>query len=101
MNAKDEILKILNGEEILAISIGAKGHIDDPPSPFFYDGENIKTALEILDYEFNEGHGAEEGYDVYVWTEHKVIFKHVYEGSEKYVWVPRNPSRIIPLPLGC
>ncbi|MDY6959441.1 MAG: hypothetical protein SVK08_09820 [Halobacteriota archaeon] len=68
MNAKNEILEIVDGEEILAISIGAKGHIDDPPSPFFYPAQNIKTALYILDYEFNDGHGAEEGSEEYVWV---------------------------------
>jgi len=100
MNAKDELIELTAGEIIEAICIGAKGWDEDPESPEFYPKENVEEALKKLDFEFDCGYGGEEGYRLYAWTPTKVIIKSVYDGSESYEIVPRNPESIMPKAYG-
>ena len=101
MNAKKEILSLTENEEILAISIGEKGWGDRPEGETYFSGKNINTALDILDFEFDDGFGGEEGYNLYVWTKNWIIIKSCYDGSENYCKVPRNPNKeILPESFG-
>ena len=99
MNAKKEILKLANGEKILAISLGPKGNDECARQIFFKGPEQVQDALDILDFEFDAGFGGENGFAVLVWSETKVIFKQTYDGSESYVAIPRNPDKEI-MPRG-
>ena len=102
MNAKKEILELLDGDKIEAICLG---DIDYDyirnTIPDFYKGERIKNALKNLDFEFNAGYGSEEGYSLYVWSKNWIIVKGTYDGSEWYVKIPRNPTdKILPESIG-
>ena len=102
MNAKKEILELLDGDEIEAICLGV---IDIDYSrnakPDFYKGERIKDALKKLDFEFDAGYGGEEGYPLYIWSKNWIIVKGTYDGSEWYVKIPRNPiDKILPESIG-
>ena len=46
----------------------------------------------VLDVEFDDGYGISEGPDVLVWTEDRVYFPVVYDGSEWLESAPRNPT---------
>jgi hypothetical protein len=45
-----------------------------------------------LDVEFDDGYGGSEGPDVLIWTETRVYFPVVYDGSEWLSSAPRNPQ---------
>ncbi len=98
MNAKTELLKLADGETILAIGLGEKGyrHSDQPPdlNARNYIGQQVEQALDILDFEFDSSFGGEEGYSLYAWTKTKVIVKGTYDGSEWYEAIPRNPPKV-------
>ena len=102
MNAKEKLLELTSGEEIEAICIGEKGYNyeDETDKPLFFPKSNIEEALKLLDFEFDSGYGGEEGYRLYAWTKTKVIIKSVYDGSEAYKVVPRNPETIMPVAYG-
>jgi hypothetical protein len=44
-----------------------------------------------LDREFNDDYGGSEGEPVLIWTEERVYFPVVYDGSEWLGSAPRNP----------
>lgn len=95
MNAKKEILELVNGEEIEAICLGAKGS-DLDAEVQFYPKHMVDEALKELDFDFDCGYGGKEGYNLFVWTKNKVIIKSVYDGSEVYHAIPRNPEAVMP-----
>jgi hypothetical protein len=45
-----------------------------------------------LDVEFDNGYGGSEGPQVLIWTEERVYFPAVYDGSEWLGSAPRNPT---------
>lgn len=96
MNAKNVILELTNGEEIEAIMLGCIGWLDDKHENTFYPKNMVEEALKVLDFEFDEDFGGENGYRLFAWTKSKVIIKTVYDGSEEYVAIPRNPSDVVP-----
>ena len=99
MNAKKELLELAGGEEIEAIFIGSKGYCysDDEFKPEFFGAERVDEALKMLDFEFDDGFGGEEGYRLFAWTKSWVIIKSVYDGAEDYHKIPRNPTKeVIP-----
>lgn len=100
MNTKDEILELTKGEVIEAICIGSKGWGDEKEKPTFYPKHMIEEALQVLDFEFNNGFGGEEGYRIFAWTPTKVIIKTVYDGAEAYKVIPRNPEEVMPQAYG-
>lgn len=105
MNAKNEILRLLGGEKIIAISLGKHpddDHVKEAKNPYgYFENDNIVLALEALDFEFDDSFGGENGYPVLVWTETKIIVKGCYDGSEWYVMLPRNPDRhYVPTSIG-
>lgn len=88
-------------EEIEAIVIAHPYDWDKGNKKRYFEGkENINFALRLLDFEFNDGYGSEEGFNVYAWTKTKVIFKLEYDGSERYAYLPRNPVNIFPHSVG-
>jgi len=97
VNAKKELLELTEGEEILAISIGSKGYdwgLDvGERQPLYFSGGKVVDAFKLLDFEFDEGYGGEEGHSLYVWTKTKVIVKGTYDGAEWYEAIPRNPDK--------
>lgn len=97
MNAKDELLKLAEGEVIEAIFIGSKGYCysDDEFKPEFFGADKVEEALKRLDFEFYDGFGGEEGHRIFAWTKSWVMFKSVYDGAEIYHKIPRNPSQDI------
>ena len=100
MNAKKEILELLDGDEIEAICLGAIDYSRNA-KPDFYKEERIKDALKKLDFEFDAGYGGEEGYPLYIWSKNWIIIKGTYDGSEWYVKIPRNPTdKILPESIG-
>lgn len=101
MNAKKEILELCGDETIEAICIGTIGYgVHSPKNPQFYSRENVNEALKLLDFEFDSSFGSENGYRLLAWTKTKVIIKVIYDGSETYEVVPRNPEVIMPEPYG-
>ena len=46
----------------------------------------------VLDVEFDDDYGISEGPAVLVWTEDRVYFPVVYDGSEWLGSAPRNPT---------
>ena len=102
MNAKKEILELLDGDKIEAVCLGTIGYdYIRNTKPDFYEGKRIKDALKKLDFEFNAGYGSEEGYSLYVWSKNWIILKGTYDGSEWYVKIPRNPTnKILPESIG-
>lgn len=94
MNAKKELLKLADGENILAISMGELGCLlDEQKHPNYFKGkQKVEEALKILDFDFDSGYGVEEGYSLYAWTKTKVIVEGTYDGAEWYESIPRNPT---------
>jgi len=67
----------------------------------YRDVEKTEEAnLDALDIEFNSGYGGEEGPRFFVWTEDRVYFKQLYDGSESIASVPRNPCDEKPAFIG-
>ena len=100
MNAKEEILELLEGDEIEAICLGDFG--DEERDLEFYGHDKIEEALKELDFEFFDGFGAEEGYSLFVWSKNWIIIKSTYDGSEWYRRIPRNPDdKFKPVAMGC
>ena len=100
MTAKEEILDLIEGDEIEAISI------DDGKSktPLFFGKDKINEGLKWLDREF-EGHSGVFRYNdepaVYVWTREWVVVQEVYEDTRGYTRIPRNPNKkICPASVG-
>lgn len=56
-------------------------------------GDVVGTTLtdEEMDQEFDDGFGGAEGVGFTLWTEKRVYFPVVYDGSEWVGSVPRNP----------
>lgn len=100
MNAKEEILELIKDEEIEAICIGTIGSSWDESTPTFYPKQMVQEGLKELDFEFDDDFGGEEGYRLLVWTPTKVIIKSIYDGSEEYEVVPRNPEKMMPRAYG-
>lgn len=53
--------------------------------------EQLKMTDAELDREFDDGYGGAEGCSFTIWTETRVYFPVVYDGSEWISSVPRNP----------
>lgn len=95
MNAKNELLELAGGEEILSISLGEKGWAFNDAPLRFYPKAKVPQALELLGFEFNDDFGVQEGYSLYAWTRNWIILKGTYDGSEWYERIPRNPNKEI------
>ncbi len=92
-NAKEEILELLEKESIEAIRLGQKGwDYNDKPPRQYSTAREIEEALRILDFEFSDGFGSENGYSLWVWSKSWIITKGCYDGSEWYTRIPRNPN---------
>jgi hypothetical protein len=52
---------------------------------------SIEAIQKEIDYDFDAGYGAEEGFAFTAWTADRVYFPACYDGSEWITWVPRNP----------
>jgi hypothetical protein len=48
-------------------------------------------ARALLDYEWDEGFGAQDCHDFYAWTESLVLCVHEYDGATYVQSFPRNP----------
>lgn len=99
VNAKEEILNLLKGDEIEAISICFKK--TDFNTHKFFDKDHIEEALKLLDYDFDSDYGGEECDRICVWSKNWIIVKCEYDGSEWFRKIPRNPNpRYIPEAFG-
>lgn len=87
-------------EEIQAVVIGNMGwpdYGDHALSPLAKDRTNWNRVLTwseaapILDYEFDDGHGAPECQAITAWTAFRVFFVVQYDGATALHSVPRNP----------
>ena len=57
-------------------------------------------SLEDLDIDFDSSYGSESGPRFYLWTENRVYFKQIYDGSESVTSVPRKPTDEVPPYVG-
>lgn len=89
MNAKDEILRL--AKDIGNIEAIRMINKNTQETKLFLQ-DQIKDALKIIDYEFDDGLGIEEGPVLVVWTIDSIIFKHEYDGAENFVAIPRHPT---------
>lgn len=64
----------------------------DNGEAFPEDVVSLTLTDEQLDAEFDDGYGGSEGAPFTVWTEKRVYFPVVYDGSEWVGSVPRNPN---------
>jgi hypothetical protein len=53
---------------------------------------SVAPDEDALDIPFDPGYGGSEGPDVLIWTERRVYFPVVYDGSEWLASAPRNPQ---------
>ena len=52
-----------------------------------------QTAQKYMkDWRFSGGFGSQTCYDVYIWTNKRVISVHEYDGSTGLISVPRSPE---------
>ena len=51
-----------------------------------------EIAKPLLDYDFDNGYGAQECNDIYIWTKDYVFYIKEYDGSTCLDWIPRNPN---------
>ena len=65
-----------------------------------YDSAKIGESIDDLDIEFKSGYGGENGPRFFVWTEDRIYFKQIYDGSESIASVPRNPCNETPSYIG-
>jgi len=91
--------------EIEAISLrvprGAPWLDSDQAEVLFFDKNEVEKGLRRLDFEFDNGYGAEQGYTLYAWFKDWIIVKGVYDGSEWYQAIPRNPNKeVVPESIG-
>ncbi len=103
MNAKEELLRLADGELIIAILLdGRYCNADAPIESRLFEGEvEVRIALKTLDFEFDSSYGLEEGCSLYAWTKTKVIVKGTYDGAEWYLAIPRNPTgTVVPESIG-
>ena len=82
-----ELKEIDKKEKIIAIAV-AKNNYTGTES-FLFD--NIESAKEILNYDFDSGYGGSNGSFFTAWTKDVVYFPAVYDGAEWIASVPRNP----------
>ena len=94
MNAKTELLRLSGGEPIKAILMKRPSlwYDRETHSRFYKGAKEVSSALTILDFEFDDGYGSENGCILYAWTRNYVIIKSTYDGSEAYHAIPRNPA---------
>ncbi len=62
--------------------------LDDDPGPIVAVAPN-EAALDVT---FDDGYGGMEGPGILIWTETRVYFPVVYDGSEWLGSAPRNPQ---------
>ena len=99
----NDLLKEIGNEECIGIIFGkeAWGMQDEDGNPSIPDlpiGKLISLleAKKYLNYEYDDNFGSPEVPNLYAWTPTRVIFIHEYDGSTKFVSVPRNPITCIP-----
>lgn len=96
INVKEEILRLLEGDSIEAISICFKKD-DFKVCEFFY--LLYDEALKLLDYDYE--FGRDEFDNICVWSKNWIVFKCVYDSEEWLERIPRNPiPRYIPESFG-
>lgn len=57
----------------------------------WFNVEACTLSASELDLEFDNGYGGSEGMPFTLWTQNRVCFPVVYDGSEWCDSVPRNP----------
>ena len=99
VNAKEEILNLLEGDEIEAISICLNKKYFETYK--FFDKDHIEEALKLLDYDYFHNIGAEECDRICVWSKNWIIVKCIYDTEGWFQKIPRNPNlRYIPDAFG-
>ena len=93
-----ELQEISANDPIVAITVRENkckyGWEDDGKScKQIYDGTKwcLEAVRSLIDYEFDDSYGGEEGCSFTAWTKDKVYFPACYDGSEWIASVPRNP----------
>lgn len=102
-NLKQWIEYEAKGEEIVGVVIGEMGWGDygSDAVPEYETHPRGKVlswneAAPLLDYDFNNGHGAPGCEAIYAWTTNHVIYISQYDGSTAPSRIPRNPTDIMP-----
>lgn len=101
-NFKEDILKALDGDEIIAMRIFnipplyAGEDDEDHDRKTVFDEIPLETllgpeGLDYLDYEYCKDSGIQDCHDIYIWTHDFVYYIHEYDGSTRIAFVPRNP----------
>lgn len=92
-----ELKAIDKKEKILAIAVEPKDKWDKKEQEMIYyekkDTElfrNFKDAKKLLNFDFDDGFGGEEGVSFTAWTKSRVYFPACYDGSEWIASVPRK-----------
>ena len=120
MNAYNDLVDFLKGEEVEAIVIGTYDDMNPPKKgekwcdSYFWDGDGeevplvpfnlrgkVLTLEEIQPYmdgwTFNRSYGGAACYAVHVWTKTRVVFVVCYDSTTWLSSVPRNPCDEIPI----
>ena len=120
MNAYNDLIDFLKGEEVEAIVIGTFRDMDAPKEgekwsdTYYWDKDEeevplvpfnlrgkVLTLKELKPYmkgwSFNGDYGGVECYSVHVWTKLRVVFVVCYDGATWLSSVPRNPCNEIPV----
>jgi len=86
-----KLQKIDKKDKIVAIAVKPKGYDNEKESRLF---KQLKSAKEMLDYDFDSGYGGSEGPHFTAWTDTNVYFPCTYDGSEWIQNIPRNPVKL-------
>ena len=86
MNIKDEILKLIGDEKIVAISMQRSE--DKRIKLYTGDSERIECALMNLDSDFENAYRPL----LYVWTTESIVITTTDSYGYEYEKVPRNPT---------
>lgn len=100
-NFKDQILAVAGDEPILRIVV--KNVKENDYASWGEETSQLYIWEEVapsLDYEYNAGYGGVECHAITAWTESKVIFVGVYDGSSWVTSVPRHPMPHMPHTVG-
>ena len=100
MTPREELEQIADGEPILFISFGkwddynseiCKVHVPQEQLNKPMAWRDAIPYLEVEDWTFDGGFGAQECYSVYAWTPNFVIVVQEYDGATCLNKIPRHP----------
>jgi hypothetical protein len=90
-----ELKEINEKDSIILITVETLSRNNDfDNSKILHRSGNLEDVQEIIDYDFSDSYGGEEGFSFTAWSKDKVYFPVCYDGAEWISWVPRNPCDI-------